>query len=316
MVQIPTPGPGQRLSIRHVDADGAHDLVGELVRLDGGELVLLPLGRGPVRVPVASVRAARVAPPRAVRTTSAVDDVQRLAARGWPGLEVERLGGWELHFGDGWTGRANSCLPLGSPELELGEALAQVEQRYRASGLRPSVQVGARDLTTGDEPGRLLDRHLAELGWQARNDSLVMVRDLRRPQLEPASQRLDIAWHEAPTDQWLALEPDEHPARVPVLTSAPAQYGLTELDGRPVGCARLSRTDDWAGLSCVYLAPELRGQGLGRALVLASLHRAIDQGARFCYLQVVRDNAVARGLYETLGFLVHHEYRYRVAPDA
>lgn len=342
MVQIPTPPPGGRLSIRYVDKAGAHDVVGHLVGLDECCVELLPVGRGPVRVPLASVRAARVAPPRAVRPTSSVDDVQRLAARGWPGLASERLGGWELHYGDGHSSRANSCLPLGDPGMDVGDAIEVVVGRYRERGLVPCFQVAARSFHDDDEPGRVLDERLAGAGWTVRTPSLVMVRDLRRPAL-PESSNLFVQWASVPDEVWLGFEPSEHPARFDVLTAAPASYGTALVDGEAVGCVRAVRTDDWVGVSGLFVRPEVRGKGHGRELALAALRvggpegpldrpgqrhgvptgesqsgglgeRASGAPARFAYLQVLADNRGARGLYERLGFTVHHEYRYRVAP--
>jgi ribosomal protein S18 acetylase RimI-like enzyme len=41
---------------------------------------------------------------------------------------------------------------------------------------------------------------------------------------------------------------------------------------------------------------------------------AAEQGATTAYLQVLGDNLPALALYERLGFLEHHRYRYLAAP--
>ena len=38
-------------------------------------------------------------------------------------------------------------------------------------------------------------------------------------------------------------------------------------------------------------------------------------GARHAYLQVARDNHPALGLYGRMGFVTHHGYHYRLAPQ-
>jgi ribosomal protein S18 acetylase RimI-like enzyme len=55
-------------------------------------------------------------------------------------------------------------------------------------------------------------------------------------------------------------------------------------------------------LYSLWLDPAVRGQGLARPLVAAAVDWARDRGARTVTLRVAHDNAVARGVYEGLGF--------------
>ena len=68
-------------------------------------------------------------------------ELERMAAAHWRGTEEERLGDWLLRAAEGFTGRANSVLPLGDPGMPLDEALAAVTRWYRARGLRPMIAV-------------------------------------------------------------------------------------------------------------------------------------------------------------------------------
>jgi len=74
-----------------------------------------------------------------------VEDLERAAARHWQAPDTERLGGWLLRAADGFTGRANSALPLGDPGVSLPEAVTAVEGWYRRRNLRPMIVLpGAR----------------------------------------------------------------------------------------------------------------------------------------------------------------------------
>jgi ribosomal protein S18 acetylase RimI-like enzyme len=57
-----------------------------------------------------------------------------------------------------------------------------------------------------------------------------------------------------------------------------------------------------AYLEELYVAPALRGQGLGRALLEASMEHARERGARHIDLNTSEDDVAARALYERMGF--------------
>lgn len=52
----------------------------------------------------------------------------------------------------------------------------------------------------------------------------------------------------------------------------------------------------------LYVVPEARGRGAGRAALAAAMRAAAAHGVRALHLEVGRTNARARALYESLGF--------------
>jgi mycothiol synthase len=85
----------------------------------------------------------------------------------------------------------------------------------------------------------------------------------------------------------------------------PENWRLAWLDDSPAGVVLMMELHDGAGwdLSYVGVVPELRGRGLGRALVLHALHSAREAGAGQLLLAVDQRNTIALPLYESLGFL-------------
>ena len=77
------------------------------------------------------------------------------------------------------------------------------------------------------------------------------------------------------------------------------------IDDRPVGLigAQLENAET-VYLYSLWLDPTARGHGLARALVDAAVGWARGRQARIVKLRVAVDNAVARGVYEGLGFTV------------
>lgn len=293
---------GRRVSVRHRTPDGsATDVVGRL--LEAGTTLRLERRDGSVAgVEAATVIIWRLVPDRPVRarraTATPVDRLARIMARGWPALETEPLGEWEMRFAGGFTKRANSVAAFGDPGVDVDTALARAQRYYVGRDLRPLVNL---------EAGGPWELPLAERGWTpvAGGDTTVLVAQLdRRWPLDPEADLADD-----PDDAWLAayVSPGEpvHLARQ-VMTASPTAAHVS-LDG---AIARVVVTGEWAGLSALWVPDGKRRRGLARRLVTTSLGWAVEQGADKAYLQVVTGNDPAERLYRTFGFVDHHEYRY------
>jgi hypothetical protein len=138
------------------------DVVGDLLHLDASAAVI-DTRTGLVEVAVDTVAIARWAPP------STADELalETVAAAGWRAAETAHIGGWLLRATGGFTGRANSVLPLRAPGLALDEALRRASAWYGQRGLPLKLLVPT-------EARRLLDAELAERGWPADYDVHVM----------------------------------------------------------------------------------------------------------------------------------------------
>jgi mycothiol synthase len=87
----------------------------------------------------------------------------------------------------------------------------------------------------------------------------------------------------------------------------PDLWRLALADGIPIGVLLLMRSPDahdWE-ISYVGVAPEARGRGFGRELVLQALAEARLAGAPYLTLSVDARNHPARALYDNLGFEVY-----------
>ena len=78
---------------------------------------------------------------------------------------------------------------------------------------------------------------------------------------------------------------------------------LAKLDGRPSGCGGFSRFDaTTAELRRMYVVPEARGRGLGKALVAWLLEAARVAGYKRIRLETGNRQEEALGLYKAAGF--------------
>jgi GNAT superfamily N-acetyltransferase len=260
--------------------------------------------------------------------------LERIAAAHWRGTEEEWLGGWLLRAADGFTGRANSALPLGPPGLSLDTALAALTAWYRARGLPPMMAIpvpAAADAPAGELAGqRALDAELARREWRLRaGPAFVMVAGIPAvPPVVSLPPGLEFRAGPVPDDAWLAAyhyrgQEEQPPVMRAVLTSAADQVFLSirastpgpATAGTAVAIARLSLSGGWAGITAVEVRPEYRRTGLGRALTGEACARAAARAVKRVFLQVEEGNQGARMLYERAGFRYSHRYHYRLAPE-
>ena len=85
---------------------------------------------------------------------------------------------------------------------------------------------------------------------------------------------------------------------------------VVESDGRVTGCAGLYPVSDDAGeLRKMYLAPGVRGRGLGRALLVQLIAEARRLGLERLTLESHSSLQAARALYESAGFtFIPHDH--------
>lgn len=87
------------------------------------------------------------------------------------------------------------------------------------------------------------------------------------------------------------------------ILSAPGAFGfLYQHEGRVIAFVLCRSADTEGEVLSLGVLPEVRRQGLARALMDAAITHAIELGIGHLFLEVAEDNAPARRLYETLGF--------------
>lgn len=269
--------------------------------------------------------------------TDSMWKLEAAAALGWQPTERAQLGEWLLRAAEGFTGRANSALPLGQPDRPIPEAVDAVRQWYLSRGLTPSIVIPHPLAGPAGEP---LDEFLADQGWPLRDGPAVVMTasvdriagsgDRPKPVSDPPESARrspadltaagPIEMLTRPDPGWLALYRYRGTAAPPVATrllvSAPWQaFAVARRDGATVAIGRISVAAGWAGLTAIEVAPAYQRQGLAGA-VIATLarHAAAKRGVERVYVQVQEDNLAGHALYTRCGFTENHRYHYRMGP--
>jgi ribosomal protein S18 acetylase RimI-like enzyme len=317
LVEISSELVGERVSLRYRigDRDGRPlytDAVGEL-RTEGAGAVLVETRRGPVRVDRAAVVAVRAVPPAPPRRAplAAVTRLEGLCADAWPAVVDRPLGAWRLRAADGFTGRANAGLAIGDPGMPVPAALDAVRAFAREHGIRARVHVPV---------GTPWDRAVAAEGWvldvaHARGAEVAV---LVAPLQGTRDPRVELP--ERPSDGWWRLGLGGLPTAAQRHVLDPGGDPRTAFgqiagpDRMVIGAVRATVVEDHLHVSVLEVAPVARRQGLATALLASASEWGRGHGARWAVLQVALHNTGAMALYDRLGYVEHHQYRYLVPP--
>ncbi|WP_433535607.1 GNAT family N-acetyltransferase [Micromonospora sp. CA-249363] len=319
------------------------DALGELVELSETHLTLAT-AQGPLRVPVAQVHRAKRVPPTRRPTAAAVVALERAADEAWPAPTRGRLGDWLLRSAEGWTGRANSALPIGDPDRPLPAAVDAVERWYAERG-QPAI------INTPLPLAAPVGAELDERGWTTRPPTLVQTAPLPLPIAavglgepgaavglggpsaavglgepgaavglgEPGAAVVEVVT--APSADWLTIAagrkgglPDAARHVLTAVDQVRFAHGYVDGALAAIGRATVTGQGRWLGLSLIEVVPHARRQGLARRVIGALAAWGVSTGATHVFLQVEQRNTPAIALYRTLNFTTHHTYLTRVAP--
>ncbi|MET8626072.1 GNAT family N-acetyltransferase [Kitasatospora sp. NPDC004669] len=321
-VRIDRSDVGRRVSARRVSefVDGRpvfRDVIGVLTSWDDQGLVIVPRSGEPVSFPEKLLVAGKTVPlfpaRRAARPDATPVELQRIAARGWPGVEQEALGEWTLRAAAGFTRRANSVQALGDPGLPLPRALAAVRDWYAARGLPALVEVAT--------PGTTDD--LRALLGPLRSPTLVRTAPLAGV-ARAGSGHDRVRLSRTADAQWMSLygrlgeDPAVREAARRVLHGGPSVWFATVpgAPGQPpLAIGRCVIDGPWACFGAIEVQPYARRAGLATAVMAVLAARAAEEGASGAYLQVEAGDDGAIALYDGLGFTTSHTYHYAPLPQ-
>ncbi|WP_156391061.1 MULTISPECIES: GNAT family N-acetyltransferase [unclassified Nocardioides] len=287
---------GQRVVVRRVlrgetgpsGGPALTDVLGTCLSWADGTCVVQPESGPAVPIAIADIVSGKPVPPRpSVRHRVTPLDAQRRALALFPDLATEPLGDWTLrHSPTSTARRANSVLAV-APSGADGDYERVVEFYATRTG-RPIAAV---------LPDSAEDALFRGHGWVPESndaDTLFQVASVAQ-----ASRRV--------VSRLAALTPPP-----PVSYEEDGGLVTVRLGDRASGIAAYA--DDWVGFRGIEVDPEHRRQGLGVAVMAELLEWGAVHGATTAYLQVLGDNAPALALYEGLGFVTHHAYRYLALP--
>lgn len=245
------------------------------------------------------------------------DELFAVAADCWGYLETERVDGWVLRAGVGFTHRANSVWPLGPLSRELPAALASISDWYAGRELPPLVQA-----VVGSDLDGLLTAHGCAEGLAEALRQTAEVAAVRAYLAGLDYPNVALSTADRPQDRWLRLyRAGGIPPQAKEILGAGERFRYAtvydEASGEPLAIGRAvlaGPSGEWVGLAGIETAPAARRRGLARLIIKTLLDWAGERGARYTMLEVTEGNDPARTLYGRMGFTTHHRYHYRPIP--
>ncbi|QNN51715.1 GNAT family N-acetyltransferase [Nocardioides mesophilus] len=327
---------GQRVVVRRVlpgrsgptGGPAMTDVLGTMTDWTPPTTTVLPAGGEPVVIALADIVSGKPVPPRpSVRLRVTAEQAERRALAGWPPVVAEPLGSWVLRAADGFSARANSVLAVGPPGLPVPAALERVVDFAAAHRISAWAQVvvGSAEAAAVEAAGWVRARPgEADTCFQVASVALAS-RALRALPVPGAGGPSSPGWlvDTAPVASpgWLAGDARARatPEAARAVLEGPDEVAFVSVAAADapdtvVAKGRVSQTEDWAGVTDVWVDPGRRRQGLSLLVMARLLGWAAERGATTTYLQTRGDNPAALALYDRLGFVTHHEYRYLAAP--
>ncbi|MBP5493996.1 MAG: GNAT family N-acetyltransferase [Lachnospiraceae bacterium] len=253
-----------------------------------------------------------------------IDEIRTLekkAANGWVAFETHEYDGWEMRFGNGYTGRANSVSVYEDSTKRLEDKVVYCENLYKAQGLPCNFKVTDAD--------KELSEYLLHRGYKVVTPSDVMILDtdseefakvLSDEGIEENSEAFkDVIFSDEPAewfDPYFEFEGFTDEKKIETYKQFHANTKVTKLyvtlmhEGKVAAVASCAIEGEYSLLHNVIVDKKYRGLGLGKKLCLAAILKSKEMGAKYSYLQVIKDNDVAVNLYKKLGYKKVYEYCY------
>jgi GNAT superfamily N-acetyltransferase len=230
----------------------------------------------------------------------------------WPSFDYQLYDGWLLRLAKGYSKRANSASPIVPGAALDADLLGTMTRHFLAANVRPTFR-----LTSLEDPA--VDGLLEDRGFTLTEPTQVLLGRIA----DDLSGDISVLLEPKVSTRWVREtarsyggEKSDDTILIDIVSRIRQQaaFATLDLDERHVAWGLGVVERGYVGLYDIVVAPDLRGIGLGRRIVMSLMAWGRDRGAHSAYLQVREDNEVARALYQSIGFAPAYRYAHRVMP--
>ena len=239
--------------------------------------------------------------------------VEELSFNAWPSYKLELYDDWLIGYSDFYTHRTNCVNIIGASKLPLREKVAYCEGNYKRFHT-PSVF----KINPLFHPQ--LNEYLASLGYEVEHETDTYI--LKLSNFTPIISSMEVELHKSISKEWIKnllhlnkTTNKNHLAIVPKMYESIPRDVISACirhEGQTIATGLGIMERDHIGIYAIYVEEGWRGQGLAKCVCSSLLAEAASRGLSKAYLQVVKDNVVAKKIYESLGFEYLYSYWFRV----
>ena len=235
---------------------------------------------------------------------------EELSFNAWPSYKTELYDDWLMGYSDFYTHRTNCVNIIGASKLPLKEKVAYCEANYKRLHTPSIFKINPVFHSE-------LNQYLSTLDYKIehKTDTYVLdLMDFSPPTPSPMEIELQASIPQAWIQDLLHLNKTTNLSH---LTIVPKMYEAIPRDvmsacirhkGRVIATGLGIMERDHIGIYAIYVEENFRGMGLAKSICSSLLIAAKEKGLHHAYLQVVKENLVAKKVYESLGF--HYLYSY------
>ena len=242
-----------------------------------------------------------------------IKTIEELSFNAWPSHKTELYDGWILRYSHNYTHRTNCVNLITSSRIPLEEKVRFCENEYKLEQTPCVFKISP--LT---DPA--VEKYLEEQGYEIQHVTDNMVMPLT--DFIPYESDIIVNLEYEVTDEWIhilfALNGTKEPVHLHIV---PAMYHAIPkrvieasiiVGGQMVASGLGILDRDHVGIYAIYVHENHRRKHYAHAICNALIKEAKKMGAKHAYLQVVKNNDIARSLYESLGFHYLYTYWFRV----
>ncbi len=242
-----------------------------------------------------------------------ISKIEDLSINAWPSFKTELYDNWLIRFSHQYTLRTNCVEQLGTSTLPLDEKIDYCEQIYTDYNspcifkITPLIS-------------EQFDFMLARRDYTRLNETDVMTMTLKKWSYD-SNIKKTVEISDTITNDWIfgvfklnnVTNPVHHDIVPNMFRAIPKKTIVAKIiaDGQMAasGLGILDRNE--LGLYAIYTHAGYRERGYARAICNTILEKGKSMGATHSYLQVLKNNASAVNLYESLGYKSEYSYWFR-----